>query len=126
MGCSQFNFQLSTCTQVDIGYDDVKVFTVTDDNGAVDLTGFGLVMIIKDNLGGSDILVLDIVGDDATTGLYIPDPATGIVNMLITEAVSALIAAGWYVYQTVLTDPSGKDFIFMQGSIQFYTRGFNG
>ena len=124
MGCSQFNFQLSTCTQVDIGFDDIKTLTVTDDNGAVDLTGFGLVMTIKDKLDGTEILVLDIVGDDETTGFYIPDPATGIVNMLITATDSTPIAAGWYVYETVLTDPSGKKFIFMQGSIQFYKRGF--
>ena len=124
MGCSQFNFQLSTCTQVDIGFDDVKTLTIKDESGPLDLTDYGLVMVIKDELGGSVILTLDIVGDDETTGFYIPSPESGMVIMLITDADSAPIPEGWYVYETTLTDPDGKKFIFMQGSIQFHTRGF--
>jgi len=124
MGCSQFNFQLSTCTQVDIGFDFSRVLTVTDEGGIVDLTGSTLEMIIKDTLGGATIMTLPVVLDADTTGFYIPSPTTGIVNMQITAVDSGLIAEDWYVYETILTDSAGKIGIFMQGSIQFSTRDF--
>lgn len=124
MGCSQFNFQLSTCTQVDIGFDYFRILTVTDLGGIVNLTDFIFEMVIKDELGGNEILTLNIVGDDDTTGFYIPSPETGVLNMQILEPESTPIAPGWYVYEMTIQDPSGHTDIFMQGSIQFYQRGF--
>ncbi len=124
MGCSQFNFQLSTCTQIDIGFDYSRALIVTDEDGAVDLTGSTFEMVIKDELGGNVILILPIVLDASTTGFYIPAPTTGIINMQITKEDSTLIAEKWYVYETVFTDSLGEEKIFMQGSIQFYQRGF--
>ena len=124
MGCSQFNFQESNCTQVDIGFDYFRTLTVTDDGGAVDLTDSIFIMVIKDALGGNVILTLNIVGDADTTGFYIADPETGLIDMQILEAENTPIPPGWYVYEMTVEDPFGHTGIFMQGSIQFSSRGF--
>lgn len=125
MGCSEFNFQSNTCTQVDVGFDFTKVLTYTDINGdAVNITGFVFVMTIKDNLSGATLLTLPIVGDNLTTGFYIPAPSSGVLNMQITDTDTALIAVGVYPYEMTVTDTDSKVDIFMQGTIQFFDRGF--
>lgn len=125
MGCSEFDFQTSTCTQVDKGFDFSKVLTYKDSLGAViDLTNLTFLMTIKDGLGGSTLLVLSEVGDDVTTGLYIPSPISGIINIQITDDDTGSIAEGVYPYEITLTDSNGRVEIFMQGTIQFDDRGF--
>lgn len=123
--CSRFDFQTGTCTQVDIGFDFSKVLTYTDVNGdAINVTGFVFSMTIKDELSGATLLTLPIVGDNLTTGLYIPSPISGIINMQITDTDAGLIAAGVYPYEMTVTDNNSKVDIFMQGSINFINRGF--
>ncbi|HIP08243.1 MAG TPA: hypothetical protein EYG65_00750 [Rhodospirillales bacterium] len=125
MGCSEFNFQSSDCSNVDIGFDwfDISL-NYSDENGDIDLTGFTLEMTIKDALGGATLLVLPTVGDALTTGLFIPTPTNGEVKAQITSVSSAAVAAGVHPYQTTITNPSGQTEIWMQGTIEFSNRGF--
>lgn len=123
--CSNFDFNNSTCTLVTKGFDYSKVLTYTDSNGdAINITGFVFLMTIKDALGGSDILSLPIVGDNLTTGFYIPSPVSGVLNMLITDTDTGLITAGVYPYEFTVTDTDSKIDIFIQGTIEFFDRGF--
>lgn len=122
--CSQFNFQTGTCTQVDKDFDYSVVLQFDDAAGNIDLTGFVLVGTIKDGLGGSTLLSLAIVGDDQTTGFYIPVLTDGAIQFIIKKETAAGISAGVYPYEFILTNPSGDDSIFMQGTIQFANRGF--
>lgn len=122
MGCSEFNFQSGTCSQVDIEFDYINVMTFTDEAGAIDLTGFVLAGTVKDVLGGTILLSLAIVGDDQTTGFYIPTLTDGVINFIIKK--EDVLTAGVYPYEFVLTNPSSDQSIFMQGTIQFANRGF--
>lgn len=125
INCNLFNFQTGTCTQVDKDFDFEKVLTYTDVNGdAINVTGFVFVMTIKAALGGATLLTLPIVGDNLTTGFYIPSPISGIINMQITDTDTALIAAGVYPYEMTVVDTDSKEEIFMQGTIEFVDRGF--
>jgi len=123
--CNSFNFQSGTCTQVEKDFDFEKVLTYTDDNNdAVNITGLVFVMTIKDALAGTTLLTLPIVGDNLTTGFYIPSPTSGVLNMQITDTDVALIAEGVYPYEMTVVDGDSKVEIFMQGTIQFSERGF--
>ena len=125
MGCSEFNFQTGTCTQVDKDFDFMKIMTVKDSAGViVDLTGLVFEFIIKDALGGSAILTLNHVLDNISTGLYIPNPASGVINIQIIKATAASIAAAVYPYEMTKTDTDSLETIFAQGTIQFSDRGF--
>lgn len=125
MKCADFNFSSSTCTSVYKGYDFTKTLTFRNsDKTAIDLTNLTFVMIIKDSLGGSTLLTLNEVGDDVSTGLYLPLPLTGQINLLITDADSAGIAVGKYPYEIRYTQSNGLQFPFMEGDIEFCDRGF--
>ena len=125
IGCSAFNFQTGTCTQVDIGFDFAKVLTYTDADGtAIPLTDLVFQMLIKDELGGTVLLTLDEVGTNLLTGLYIPSPLSGVINIQITDTDTSTVPKGVYPYEITVTDADGKKDIFMQGSIQFFDRGF--
>ena len=122
--CELFNYQTGNCTQVDIGKDFDKDLSITDSTGSpIDLTTDTYQMIIKDSLGGSALFTLDEVGDNLTTGLYIASPTSGIINIIITDTDTA-ITAGVYPYEMTKTDSDSKIFVFMQGTIEFYERGF--
>ena len=72
MGCNSFNF--NGCTSVKVGYDFSKKITYNDpDNNAIDLTGYDFSMSIQAKNTAVDLLTLSVVGDDSTTGIYIPD-----------------------------------------------------
>ena len=101
MGCSEFDFQTGTCSNVIIGKDYINILTFTDEAGAINLTGFDLTGQIKDTLSGSVLLSLSIVANDQTTGFYIPDPTNGIINFIIKK--ETVIASGVYPYEFVLT-----------------------
>jgi len=122
MACSEFNFSIDTCTQVDVGFDFSKVFTITDGGGAVDLTNLTFQLIVKDRTGGTALLTLDEVGDDLTSGLYIADPVTGVLKMIITDTDS--LTSGNYPYEMTQTDASSRKSIFLQGYIQFFGGAF--
>jgi hypothetical protein len=125
MGCSEFDFQSSTCTQADIGFDFSKVLTYKDSLGAViDLTNLEFSMTIKDSLGGTTLLSLVEVGSISLTGMYIPSPTTGVINIQVTDTDTSSIAEGVYPYQIQVVDADDKVEIFMQGTIEFHSRGF--
>lgn len=125
MSCSEFNFQTGTCTAVDKDFNFSKVMTVRDlDNIIVDLTGIVFQLVVKDSLGGLVLFTLDHVGDNLTTGLYIPNPSSGVINIQITQSDVASQAAGVYPYEMTKTDTDGLLTIFSQGTLQFSDRGF--
>ena len=125
MPCSTFDFKITNrCTQIDIGFDFSKILTFTDSDGiAIDLTGYTLAGDIKVNLGGASIISLPEVGDDQTTGLYIPDRTTGVIFFQIKAEETAQTPFD-YPYEITITDPDTDITIFMQGIIQFNERGF--
>tara|TARA_B110000908_G_C10047712_1_gene354761 strand:+ start:118 stop:495 length:378 start_codon:yes stop_codon:yes gene_type:complete len=125
MGCSEFDFQVSTCTQVDIGFDFDKVLTYKDSLGvAIPLSSLEFSMTIKQSLGGTTLLSLVEVANNISTGLYIPAPSTGVINIQITDADTLLVDEGIYPYEIKVVDADAKVEIFMQGTIQFHSRGF--
>jgi len=122
--CNTFNFQQGTCSEVNLGFNFCKKLTYNDSSGAaIDLTGFTLSGLIKDDLGGNIIISLPEVSDNDTTGLYIPDRATGEIYLQIKSADTAQ-DVGQYPYQLVITDPNTDSTPFLIGTIQFYDRGF--
>ena len=91
MGCSEFNFQSNTCTQVNIGFDFSKTLTYTDSNkAAINITGFDFVMTVKDELGGSTILTLPIAVTHLLTGCYIHSTSTGVLFMHLSKPSTTL------------------------------------
>lgn len=125
MACSTFNFETSAkCTQVDIGFDFSWALIYKDSSGAIDLTNFVVEGEIKDAAGGTSLIDLAIVGDDQTTGFYIPDPSSGVIQFQIKSEDNSGIEPGNYPYEIRIMTPNGDTEIFMQGFIQFYTRGF--
>lgn len=125
MGCSEFNFQANTCTQVTKDFDFSAQLSFTDSAGtAIDLTNDTFVLIIKDALSGATLLTLNEVGSNLLTGLYIPSPTSGVMNIQITDTDVISIAVGVYPYEMTRTDSDSKVFISMQGTMQFFDRGF--
>ena len=122
MSCNEFNFERSTCTHVDVGFDFSKVLNYTDSSGVIDITGRTFQLIIKDVIGGTAQLTLNHIGDALSTGLYIADPTTGAIEVVIIDTDT--LTAGTYPYEMTDTDSDGKISIFMQGTIEFHTRGF--
>ena len=123
--CEFFKFNSSTCTQADVGFDFAKELAITDISGnPLDLTPDTYQMIIKATLGGTSLLTLDEVGTNLLTGLYIPSPTSGIINIQITDTDTTAAGAGDYFYEMTKTDGDGKIFVFLQGNFQFNDRGF--
>ena len=127
MTCNKFNFQISTCTNVDIGVDFTKVtLAVTDENGdPINLTGFDLNMRIRKNRTGANILLLPVVGSSTLTGLYFTDITTGNFNIRINDTDTDLFTDGFYLYDIIITNPSGDTEVFMEGRIQFTIGAIN-
>jgi len=124
MACSEFNFKVADCTNVDVGYHFTKDLSVSDSNGVTDLTNLEFVMVIKDRLDGTTLLTLNEVNDELTTGFYIPNPTTGLIQMIITDTDSTTVGGGYFPYEMIQTDALSHSEIFMQGNIQFFTRDF--
>ena len=125
MLCSEFNFEPITCTHITKGKDFDRPLTYTNDDGSAgDLTSQTLQLIMKDGLSGSTLLTLNHVGDNLTTGFYIPTPTNGIVNMQLTDTTTAGLTVGVYPYEITRTDSDSKVFIWMQGTIEVFDRGF--
>ena len=125
INCNLFNFQTGTCTQVDKDFDFLVSFAISDSGGnPIDLTNDTFQMIIKDSLGGSVLLTLNEVGDNVTTGIYIPSPTSGVLAIQITDTDVTATATGVYPYEMTRTDTDSKIFPFAQGTIEFSDRGF--
>lgn len=125
--CSQFDYSESTqpsCTNVNVGFDFSMPLTYENEGEPIDLTSSVFVMTIKAAIGGATLLSLPIVGDNVTTGLYIPVPLDGQITVQITKADTITVGDGVFPYQMVRTDPSSNESIFMQGTIQFVDRGY--
>ena len=76
--------------------------TLTDENGAFDLTGFSTVTLTAKR--GSDSPVINAASCSIVT------PASGIISFAFTN--SASIAAGEYDMEFKATDGTGKVYIF--------------
>lgn len=105
----------------DIGNTFKYQINYTDQDGeAIDLTGFTLEGAIKRrDSDTSDLISLPEVPDETSTGFYIADKATGIIVLRIIASDTAAVVEDRYVYDIVLTEPSGESFIFMSGKIEF-------
>ena len=112
MGCNSFNF--NGCFAVPVGYDFNDFFF---ENNEEDYTGFTFSMSIQAKNTAVDLLTLSVVGDDSTTGIYIPDPTSGIIFIQIMKADT--LASGDYEYSIRITDTSSIETLFAYGSISF-------
>ncbi len=116
MGCNSYNF--NGCNAVPVGFDFSSKITYTDSSDkAIDLTGVTLSMSIQAKNSAVDLLTLAIVGDDSTTGIYIPDPTTGEFYIQIRSADTVTLTAGDYVYFISYTDTNGNATRFLYGGI---------
>ena len=123
--CSGFDFKkdLGICSQVDIGYDYEKVLFYNFDLEPIPLDGLNFTGEIKDDLAGSVLINLAVVGTDQETGFYIPDPSSGEIHFIIKKEDD--LPEGFYPYSfTQINIATGDEEIFMQGEIQFFNRGF--
>jgi hypothetical protein len=124
MACSEFNFKVADCTNVDVGHHYTRDLSVSGSTGITDLTTLEFVMVVKDRLDGTILLTLNEVNDNLTTGFYIPAPTTGVIHMIITDTDSTAVGSGYFPYEMLQTDALGHSEIFMQGNLQFFTRDF--
>ena len=116
MSCNSFNF--NGCFAVPVGFDYTSSMIETDDDEiAIDFTGFDFSMSIQAKNTAVDLLTLSVVGDDTSTGLYIPEPTTGEIFIQIRKADT--LASGDYVYSIRITDPSANENLFSYGGISF-------
>lgn len=116
MSCNSFNF--NGCTAVDVGYDFSKKITYNDpENTAIDLTGYVFSMSIQAKNTAVDLLTLSIVGDDSSTGIYIPTPENGEIFIQIRKADTTALGVGSFNYSIRMTDPDGNDSVFMYGDL---------
>jgi len=122
MSCNTFNY--NGCFSVPVGKDYTMSLTDTgDDNQVTDFTDFDFLMTIQDKVSGADLLLLPVVVDDQTTGIYIPDPTNGEIFIQIRKAESATVGAGDFKYNISITDPSGNENLFSYGGISFIQVG---
>lgn len=118
MSCNSFNF--NGCFAVAVGFDYSNSMTETDDDEQpIDYTGFDFSMSIQAKNTAVDLLTLSVVGDDTSTGIYIPAPTTGEIFIQIRKADSTTLGAGDYVYSIRITDPSLNEDLFSYGDISF-------
>ena len=114
MSCNSFNF--NGCFAVPVGYDYDDFFF---ENDSEDYTGFDFSMSIQAQNTDIDLLTLSIVGDNSTTGIYIPDPTNGIIFIQIMKADSIIVGKGDFNYSIRITNPSSSDDLFAYGNISF-------
>lgn len=118
MSCSTFNY--NGCFAVPVGrVFETSLTDLGDDNQETNLTGFDFLMTIQDNKTGADLLILSVVGDDQTTGIYIPEPKSGEILIQIRPAESISLGAGDYKYNISIIDPSLNNRLFTYGNISF-------
>jgi hypothetical protein len=122
---NEFNFERITDTHVVIGCDfNTPLYYTLADGSPGNLTDDTLEMTIKDELGGAALAILGEVGDNTSDGLYIPTPTNGQVFIQIADTTSSFYSEGIYPYQITRVDVDSKKFIWMQGTIEFFNRGF--
>jgi len=111
--------------QIDVGYYWTQTLTYKDSDGnAIDLTGSTIKMTIRQEKDGADVLVLNHVVNDNTTGIYIPTPTSGQFQLIILAADTVTTFLSQYMfYEISITNPSGQETLFMWGRLQ-YVEGF--
>jgi len=117
MSCA--THQYTGCDSVPIGNDFKSAIT----KNGFDLTGYIITMTIRERNAASDTLVLSIVNDEVTSGIYIPDPQIGRFIIQIRKEQTALIAAGAYTYKIELLSPGGDLEPLIAGDINFIEVG---
>jgi hypothetical protein len=125
MSCNNLELTEANCFSVDIGKYYILNFEYQNPDGSpVDFTGFTFAMNIKLPADPANFLTLGMVTDLDTTGIFMPNPASGIFQIIFTEATTATAAEPDtdYNYDIVITNPSGKEETFLYGLIKFVQR----
>ena len=98
-------------------FDKEAIFT--DDSGVpFDMTGSSFSMSIQAQSTDVDLLTLTATGDAITTGLYIPAPTTGVMNIQITVSDINTIGAGVFDYAITMIDTLSRSMIIMSGEFE--------
>ena len=84
------------------------------DDNPIDITGYDILMEIKDKPGGRILSATCSIGD----GLSVPDPTTGIIEVDITPAKTRKFNYPRASYQIQGTDQYGAKITFIQGWFQ--------
>lgn len=77
----------------------------------LNLTGYTAQAQIRTNFGGEAIYAFTVT---------IPDPTSGKVNLVLPSSVSAGIAAGSYVWDFQIKEPSGNVRTYLAGDVTIY------
>jgi len=116
MSCATYNYK--GCSSVTIGYDFSSKITYKPSGSLFDFTDYTVTMEIEDSSGNS-ILSLAEVGDETTTGIYIPDPDSGEIFIQIRQAESGAISANSNLYYINLLSSGGDLTPMLSGQISF-------
>lgn len=76
-------------------------------------------MVIQERNTTTTVLTLDIVANDFTTGIYIPDATLGQLFIQIRKADTTAVGKGNYDYVIKEINPSGYERPWMHGAITF-------
>jgi len=118
--CKRFNFSNSKmqCTGINIDYTWSKSIQIKDKDGVPqDLTGYTIHFLIKKSKDGDVLFDLSEQANPFSTGIYIADPTTGLIQLKITDEDTATIAEGHYPYEFYKMSGSGEKYIDMYGYI---------
>lgn len=75
-----------------------RTFQIKEADVIIDLTGYSVAGALKENFRATDSVAFTAT---------ITDPAQGLFNIKLTDAVTASMDPGTWVYDIVLTDTSG-------------------
>jgi len=120
--CNTVNFE--TCGSGAVNVDTDYSISATWEAGGkpVKLQNYTFEGSIKNSLGGTVLIELPTVSDDQTTGLYIPDPSTGVIFIQIKN--EDMPSPGKYPFRIMRTTPNGDIQVHMQGEYTFFTSGY--
>jgi len=79
----------------------------------IDLTSCTADMMLRATLSGADVLEFSTANGKIT----IPTPTNGTLNLVLTASQTAAITAGTYLYDLLVTFPSGVVTRFIQGTV---------
>ena len=83
-----------------------RSFQITDAGEPVDLTGYQFAAQVRERSQSTDSVPFTVV---------ITDAATGVINISMSDAVTATLDPGDQVYDVVMTTNSGTDIRLLQG-----------
>ena len=85
-----------------------------EDDNAIDLTGYQILIEVRDKPGGSILSAVCTIGD----GILIPSPANGVIDINISPRKTSLFNYPRASYQIQGTDQYGNKVTFLQGWFQ--------